>query len=131
MLNRHSQPKEAEECYRRAVGLIEKLVADYPEEFFDRHEQQPSTADSGALLRDTGRAQEAENGYRPAVAIHEKPVAEFPTVDGYRRVCPPTWVHWPRICFSRANTPRRRRSPRRWLTLCPRTPAGTKKPSCS
>jgi len=72
------KPKEAEECYRRALGLIEKSVADCPGERFYRKEQAYTYWLLGGLLKDTGRAQQAENAYRQAVAIGEKLVADFP-----------------------------------------------------
>src|SRR5688500_7589177 len=53
------QPQEAEEFYRRAVAIFEKLAAEFPREPSYRKHVADAHREWGFCLRDLGRSQEA------------------------------------------------------------------------
>jgi tetratricopeptide (TPR) repeat protein len=84
LLNDTGKKEEAEEAYRAALAIRQKLVAEFPK----RSEFRPGLAMSynnlGSLLRGTNRLEEAESFYREALAIRKKLAAEFPNRPQYR-----------------------------------------------
>lgn len=80
LLGKHQQ---AEEAYRQAMDLQEKLVAEFPDKATYRQELARSHAHHGLLLRTTGRRAEAERAFRQALALLEKLAAAAPDKPAY------------------------------------------------
>ena len=76
---------EAEEQYRKALAIQEKLVAEFPAVPEYRRDLALSHNNLGILLSGLRKRPEAEEQYRKALAIQEKLVAEFPAVPEYRK----------------------------------------------
>ena len=74
----------AEQAFRRALEIREKLAADLPTLPNCRQELARSHNSLGALLADLGQRTDAERAYRRALEIQEKLAADFATVPGYR-----------------------------------------------
>src|SRR5207249_13606 len=74
----------AEVDHRRALALLEPLVAEFPTMPQYRQALVESHLRLGPLLDVLGRPAEAEGHYRKAFAILEPLVADFPTVPEYR-----------------------------------------------
>jgi tetratricopeptide (TPR) repeat protein len=75
---------EAEQQYRKALAMEEKLVAQFPAVPQYRVDLAGSHNRLGMLLTGLGKRPEAEQECRKALAIRERLVAEFPTVPQYR-----------------------------------------------
>ena len=84
LLNNLGKRPEAEEQYRKALAIQEKLAAEFPAVPDYRKDLAPSHNNLGILLAGLGKRPEAEEQYRKALAIQEKLVAEFPAVPQYR-----------------------------------------------
>ena len=76
---------EAEQHYRQAVAIREKLAADFPAVPKYRQELASSHNNLGHLLAGLGKGPEAEQSHRQAVAIGESLAADFPAVPQYRQ----------------------------------------------
>jgi tetratricopeptide (TPR) repeat protein len=74
---------QAEETYRQAITLQEKLAAEFPDNADYRQELARSHAHRGLLLRTTGRRAEAEQAFRQALALVEKLAAVAPDKPAY------------------------------------------------
>lgn len=73
-----SKLKEAEDAYRRALDILEKLAANYPDEPFYRHELANNYwILACGILRPTGQVQQAEKAFRRALALDEDLVKRF------------------------------------------------------
>ena len=66
------RPAEAEQVYRRAIALFEKLVAESPSVPDYQNGLASSNARLASLLQASGRRVEAEQEYRRAIALAEK-----------------------------------------------------------
>jgi serine/threonine protein kinase/Flp pilus assembly protein TadD len=75
---------EAEECYRKALALYEKLAEESPKERRFRAYLAISQSELGGLLRDLGRRADAEKFQRQALALAKKLLAESPSRPEYR-----------------------------------------------
>jgi tetratricopeptide (TPR) repeat protein len=75
---------EAEAAYRRAVDLLEGLVADYPEVATHRAFLALSQRNLALVLRRQGQRPAAEAAIRKAVERFERLAADHPAVDDYR-----------------------------------------------
>ncbi|GIW96455.1 MAG: hypothetical protein KatS3mg110_4496 [Pirellulaceae bacterium] len=75
--------KEAQEEYRQAVALLQKLDGEFPS---PKHRQRLATDQSylGHLLATAGERSEAEARYRSAIQTQEKLVSEYPGVVAYQ-----------------------------------------------
>jgi tetratricopeptide (TPR) repeat protein len=76
---------EAEERYRKALAIQEKLVADFPAVPLYRWFLAAKQLNLGVLLAGLGKRAEAEEQYRKALAIYEKLAADFPALSEYRK----------------------------------------------
>jgi serine/threonine-protein kinase len=76
---------EAEQAIRRAIALLEALVAQTPENADYRRELETSYVQLGTLLDHAA----AEQAYRKSLALSEQLAANFPDVPGYRQ----SWAH--------------------------------------
>jgi tetratricopeptide (TPR) repeat protein len=76
--------REAEQQYRQALALLERLVADFPAVPGHRQELARSHSILARLLAELGRQREAERQYRQALALRERLVADSPAVPEYR-----------------------------------------------
>ena len=74
----------AEEQYRKALAIQEKLVADFPAVSGYREDLAGSHGNLGILLASLGQGDAAEEEYRKGLAIQEKLAADFPDVAEYR-----------------------------------------------
>ena len=79
-LSKLGKRAEAEEHYRKAQPVLEKLVADFPAEPLYRYFLGHQSFNLGMLLTHLKKPTEAEEQFRKALAIREKLVAEFPAV---------------------------------------------------
>jgi serine/threonine-protein kinase len=79
------RPKEAEQAFRKALKVQEKLADDFPAVPLYKSQLAISLNNLGLVLEATGRKPEAEQAYRQAVAIRDKLVHDFPTIPAYRR----------------------------------------------
>jgi tetratricopeptide (TPR) repeat protein len=79
-LGRHS---EAEASYRRAVGMLQDLVAGQPLAVEYRGELAGSQTDLGDLLKQLGRTDEGAVLIRAGIALFEKLAVEMPSAPGY------------------------------------------------
>jgi tetratricopeptide (TPR) repeat protein len=70
--------KEAEELYRQAMTILEKLAADNPTIPNFRVDAGHTARSLGSLLRDMNRPAEAEKAFRQAIAFWEKLAVESP-----------------------------------------------------
>jgi tetratricopeptide (TPR) repeat protein len=75
---------EAEEQFRKALAIREKLAADFPAVPVYRLHLAGSHSNLGTLLREVGKRPEAEEQFRKALAIQEKLAADFTAVPAYR-----------------------------------------------
>jgi tetratricopeptide (TPR) repeat protein len=75
---------EAEQRYRQALALQEKLAADFPAVPQYRQDLASSHDNLGLLLASLGKRPEAEQEYRQALALREKLAADFPAVPAYQ-----------------------------------------------
>jgi serine/threonine protein kinase len=73
--------RQAEEAYRQALDLQEKLAADLPNVATYRRELADSHNNLGLLLERTGRLPDAEKEYRQALKLCERLVAEGPSAN--------------------------------------------------
>jgi tetratricopeptide (TPR) repeat protein/tRNA A-37 threonylcarbamoyl transferase component Bud32 len=76
--------RETEEAYHEAIGLLEKLVADFPSAPLYRNELGNSYNSRGGALWSAGRGTDADKAWRQAIAVLEPLVKEFPNVPHYR-----------------------------------------------
>jgi tetratricopeptide (TPR) repeat protein len=83
LLDLGKQP-EAEDQYRQAVAIQEKLAAEFPAQPGYHSELARNRNSLGVLLRRLGRGPEAEQQYLKALAIQEKLAADFPALPEYR-----------------------------------------------
>jgi tetratricopeptide (TPR) repeat protein len=82
MLGRHDR---AEEAYRKALAVFERLAAEFPGEAAYRHELAASHTDQGELLRTTGGpTRQAEDHYDRAIQLEEALAATSPGEPSYR-----------------------------------------------
>jgi serine/threonine protein kinase/Flp pilus assembly protein TadD len=82
--NKLRKPKEAEELHRRAFGILERLVANHPNEPNYRVELGHSLWHLADLSASLGRMDEAEKLHRQALGVFEKLAADLPSVGFYR-----------------------------------------------
>jgi tetratricopeptide (TPR) repeat protein/tRNA A-37 threonylcarbamoyl transferase component Bud32 len=82
---RDSQPRKAEVAYRRALGLREELVADFPTVPAYRQALASSHNNLAIALQAAGKQPAADQAYRDALAVQEKLVADFPRIPAFRR----------------------------------------------
>jgi tetratricopeptide (TPR) repeat protein/serine/threonine protein kinase len=83
-LRAKGQTAEAEQEFRQALVLKEKLVASSPSNPDYRFHLTQSYLGLASLLSATNQPQEAERVYGQALAIFEKLAVDFPTKDSYR-----------------------------------------------
>ena len=76
---------EAEEQYRKALSIQEKLATDFPAVSGYRQTLAWSHDNLGNLLRNLGKRPEAEENCRKALSIKEKLAADFPAIPDYRQ----------------------------------------------
>jgi tetratricopeptide (TPR) repeat protein/serine/threonine protein kinase len=74
----------AQEAFRKALALYEKLAAKFAAVPEYRRETADTYFELGHLLLRQNKHVEAEMAYRPALALYEKLAAEFPKERGYR-----------------------------------------------
>jgi serine/threonine-protein kinase len=79
-----ARPAEAEAALQAAIGVREKLVAEFPAVVEYRQELADSSASLGDCLAGRGKRAEAEAAYRRTLELREKLAAESPAVPGYR-----------------------------------------------
>ncbi len=79
------QGAAAEEQYRKALAIQEKLAADFPAVPDYRQDLALSHNNLGDLLAGLGQRAAAEEQYRKGLAIREKLAADFPAVPAYRQ----------------------------------------------
>lgn len=72
---------------REAVGVFEKLVADFPEVQEYREKLANAYFDLGNVLKDTGRLDGAEEAYRSAEAIRPEVVTKQKQESKLRSFC--------------------------------------------
>jgi serine/threonine protein kinase/Tfp pilus assembly protein PilF len=77
--------KEAEEAYRDALALRQRLAADFPDRPEFRHDLAESHNYLGHLLSATGRPKEAEAAYRDALALRKQLATDFPDWPEFRK----------------------------------------------
>jgi tetratricopeptide (TPR) repeat protein len=75
---------DAEQHYRKAMTLQEKLASDFPAVPEYRRELATSHNNLGIVLKNLGKSAEAEQQYRQALALQEKLASDFPAVPLYR-----------------------------------------------
>jgi len=80
---KYVRPKEAEQHFRQAVAVCDKLRNDFPEAAHDRWVEAHGHLWLGAFLYETQRYPEAETRLRHALALREQLVAQSP---GNRRL---------------------------------------------
>lgn len=78
--------KKAEQAYRQAISIFEKLSADDPKQGDNRHGLAEAHFGLGGVLGTIGRGKEAEKAYRQALAIEKSLVDDFPKEQKYRRL---------------------------------------------
>jgi serine/threonine protein kinase len=84
----------AEETFRRALAIREKLAAEYPVVLKYRQDLAASYASLGLLLVELRkRPDEVQVVYQKALAIREKLAAEYPNVPEYRRELGATYLN--------------------------------------
>jgi len=81
---RRGRPQEAEQAYRDALTVYEKLVADFPDVADHRWHLAGGWEALAGVLKQRGHVDEAEKAFRTAVAIWDKLVTDFPRVGDYR-----------------------------------------------
>jgi len=84
LLQNEKRYQEADATYRNGLAILEKLVADFPDEPDFRHRLAALQNSRGTLFGATGRAQQAEAVYRQALTVLEKLTDEFPADTGFR-----------------------------------------------
>jgi tetratricopeptide (TPR) repeat protein len=77
--------KEAEQAYRRAFAIHEKLAGDYPASPSYRHDLSSCLNNFGNLLTATGRFREAEKLLSRSLEIRERLATDYPTYPAYRQ----------------------------------------------
>ena len=77
--------EDARREYEQALGLREKLAADFPAVPVYRRDLAMGHNNLGLLLADLGKQSEAEEQYRKALAIFESLAGGFPAVPEYRQ----------------------------------------------
>jgi tetratricopeptide (TPR) repeat protein len=77
-----SRPLEAEQGYRRALAVLQKLVADFPDQARFMIELASSQERLIVLLRKTGKFDDVEKLYRQAIARCERLAAANPSLPG-------------------------------------------------
>ena len=75
----YHQP-EAQEQYRKALAIQERLVADFPAVPEYRQSLARSHHNLGVLLKEMGKRPEAEERYRKVLAVREELVVDFPKI---------------------------------------------------
>jgi tetratricopeptide (TPR) repeat protein len=80
-LGRHQQ---AQESYRKAITLLQKLQADSPQEALYLYQLSASYHGLGLALEATGGRAEADHAYQEAIALCRRLVAGFGDRPGYR-----------------------------------------------
>jgi serine/threonine protein kinase/Flp pilus assembly protein TadD len=85
------RPREAEQAYRRALDLQNKLVDDDPTEPSFRFALACMVENRANLFRETGRPREAEQGYLRAQALLKQLVAELPGTPTCRQSLAMNW----------------------------------------
>jgi serine/threonine protein kinase len=75
---------DAEEHYRKAISIQERLAAHFPTMSDCRFDLACSHSNLGRLFGDQGKHSEGEVEYRRALAIYAKLIADFPAVPDYR-----------------------------------------------
>jgi tetratricopeptide (TPR) repeat protein len=76
---------EAEAAYRRAMGLLEPLVSEFPQHPVFRMELAGSYNNLGNLVKESGRRAETHALFQKALAIKEQLASKYPAVPMYRR----------------------------------------------
>jgi tetratricopeptide (TPR) repeat protein len=76
--------ERAENVFRRALAIAEKLTADSPANTYFSMQHFDSCLRLGRLLSTTGRAQQARELYRQAVAVAERFMADHPNDGSFR-----------------------------------------------
>ncbi len=79
MLKNKGDFGEAEQTYREAQTILEKLVADSPGDRNNRVSLGHNSWDLGYLFSSADRPQDAEKPHRQALAVFEKLATDFPT----------------------------------------------------
>jgi tetratricopeptide (TPR) repeat protein len=85
LLQELGQRPAAEQSYRRALDLRQKLATGFPAVPAYRRELATSHHHLGNLLVELGQQPAAEQAYRRALELLEKLAADFPAVPDYRR----------------------------------------------
>jgi tetratricopeptide (TPR) repeat protein len=78
------KPDKADAAYRQALGIQEKLAADFPAVPQYSYELALSHNNLGNRLHALGKLAEAEAAHRQALGIREKLATDFPAVPRYR-----------------------------------------------
>jgi tetratricopeptide (TPR) repeat protein len=76
---------EAEAAYRAALGIQERLAADFPAVPEYRQDLANSHNNLGIVLDQPGKRAEAEAAYRAGLQIRERLAADFPALPEYRQ----------------------------------------------
>jgi serine/threonine-protein kinase len=80
-----AKPREAEESYRKAVILLDRLVEEFPESAYARVDLATTLAGLADLFKDPGRRQEVEELRRRVIQHYETLKANFPEDGEHRR----------------------------------------------
>jgi tetratricopeptide (TPR) repeat protein len=78
VLRQTSQPRQAEELYRDAIGLLEGLCADDPGDRDDARKLAETLRDQASLQARQGQLGRAADSLRQALAVHERLLGETP-----------------------------------------------------
>ncbi|HEY2785644.1 MAG TPA: tetratricopeptide repeat protein [Fimbriiglobus sp.] len=85
LLDKLGKQFEAQEHYRKGLGILVKLTAEFPNVPAYRQELARNHNNLGTLLTGLGKQSEAVEQHRQALAIREKLAAEFPANPRYRQ----------------------------------------------
>ena len=96
LLRGNKRPREAEDLYRQALALFEKLAGEFPSRDNYRMEAGHTLWQVAGTALDSGRPEEAEKPFRQALAVFEKLAVDFPQNRYYRwEQCFSNWnVAW-------------------------------------
>ncbi len=84
ILQKLGENDPAVSAYRRAIGLQDELVGDFPRNAVYRDDLARILTNLGALLDRTGHPVEAEQSHRRAIALREALRSDFPDASAYR-----------------------------------------------